>query len=215
MLVLAISIPLIPVVLFFQVWLANMSARFIAISHSEYNQVLRYSRALQQKQACRNSRDQQRQDLGPFRFHQYVVGKLGEVGAAKLVKGTVDFDIWPSGRGADQFEPDIQSPQAGFEGFQLHVKTCNLQHGRLIGNTFKPSATSSWTIDVNDPVFKAPTRKDILMLMFASESGAVYSLGWVYAAQAHPLWRPCRSPHMQHKRALYLADVQNILKRAV
>jgi hypothetical protein len=187
-------------------------ARSINISHTDYQKVLKYSREILVKQQQKNSRDQQRNDTGNYRFQQCVVGKLGEVGAAKLVKGTVDFNVWTSGRGASQFEPDIQNPQAGFQDFQIHVKTCNLQHGRQVGRKFLPSPSSSWTIDINDPVYRRPSPTDILMLMFASDSGIVYVYGWVYAAQVQALWRACRSPHMAHKRALYLSEVTPLVK---
>lgn len=184
----------------------------VQVSDKDYARVASYSRAINQKQAQKNSRDQQRGDVGNARFTHCMIGKLGEVGAAKLTGGQVDFEIWQSGsRGRDQFEPDITKAHDFFKDLKLHVKTCNFNNATVFSNKLVPSSRNSWTVDVADPIYSRPGSKDVIVLMFADDRGRVYGLGWVWAAYVQNLWKPCFSAHMRHKRAIYFSDIQSIL----
>ena len=185
----------------------------VTISDRDYARVASYSHAIHQKQALKNSRDQQRGDTGSARFTHCLIGKLGEVGAAKLTGGEVDFSIWQSGsRGRDQFEPDITFPkEAFFKDLKLHVKTCNFNNTSVYNNKLIPSGRSSWTVDIADPIYSRPGSKDVIVLMFADDRGRVYGLGWVWAAYVQRLWKPCFAAHMKHKRAIYYSDIQSML----
>ena len=151
-----------------------------------------------------------RGDTGSYRRNNCLVGKFGEAGASIMLGGEMACDVWATGsRRGLQFDPDITTVKGPFSSYNIHVKTCHMKHGRLIdGTTLLPSASASWTIDASDPVMLCPSSSDIIVLMFANEQGDVFGLGWVYALDVACLWKPCRSPYMRHKRAIYFPDIK-------
>lgn len=178
--------------------------RRVVVSAEEHRKVVDFCTAIAAKQAGRNSRDRMRGDVGSARFTQGVIGKLGEVAVASLTGGTVDFSVWSTGsRGLDQFEPDIPNPTVQpFGGKRIHVKTCNAKYAR----------SPSWTVDVSDPIRTTPTAEDVLVLALANESPNVDIVGWLPATDALPHWKECYSPHMAHKRAIYMGDVRPLIR---
>jgi hypothetical protein len=186
-----------------------MFAKSVWVSHCEMVEVKGFCDKIMAKQAKPGSRDYINKDMGKNRITNNMIGKFGEVGAAKVTKGVVDFKVWSSGsRGKDQFEPDITGAMDHmFKGFNIHVKTCNAKHGSMRAGRLYPDVSASWTVDVNDPVFRRPCNNDIIVLMFASDKGRVFVLGWIKATVAMRLWRPCKSVFMSHKKAIYFSDV--------
>lgn len=179
--------------------------RRINVTRDDITRVQNFCQAIQQKQDRYGSRDRSRGDTGKHRFLNGFVGKIGEVGAAKIFGGTVDFRVWATGqRGLDQFEPDIASSSSTYN---LHVKTCHMKHTKRSPRGVVPTATASWTIDVSDPLMKNPADRDRIILMFASDYGDVQYLGWIDAKQALPFWKPCLSSTLSHKRAIYMNDI--------
>lgn len=186
----------------------------ISITKTELAKVDAFCRQIQIKQSHRGSRDLKHHDTGKGRLLNNLVGKLGEVGAAKVVGGEVDFHIWATGaKGRDHFDPDIINPTTSyFRGKDIHVKTCHSKYGTINKDKIYPSARSSWTVDARDPILVQPSNRDILVLMFADEQGNVFSYAWVEAEKVQPFWRPCMSAFMAHKRALYLQDIKDMLR---
>lgn len=187
----------------------------VPIWRKDFEKVHSFSEAIKIKQSKMGSRDQIRGDVGQHRLANCLIGKFGEVGAANVVGGSVDFAVWGTGRrGADQFEPDISQPkQQQLVGKHVHVKTCGLKHGMVKTDKFYPSSSSSWTVDVSDPVFRQPSSRDVIVLMFANERGDVYSFGWVAALDVMRLWKPCFSKNMAHKRAIYVGDLMGLVRK--
>lgn len=137
------------------------------------------------------------------RFNQNLIGKLGELGAAKLIGGKIDMRIWETGsRGADQFEGDVVGARGLYRDYNIHVKTCHLRLRNM----------ASWTVDANDPLMKG-YENDIIILMMADEEGRVKGVGRVMARDVASLWKRCVSNHMQHKRAIYAEDIANYIQR--
>lgn len=187
----------------------------VPVWRKDVERVHSFTQAIQIKQNRSGSRDQIRGDVGQHRINNCLIGKFGEVGAANVVGGSVDFEVWGTGRrGADQFEPDIRQPkQQQLMGKHVHVKTCGLKHGMVKTDKFYPSNSSSWTVDVNDPVFRQPSSQDVIVLMFANERGDVYSFGWVAAMDVVRMWKPCFSRNMAHKRAIYVGDLIGVIHK--
>lgn len=179
--------------------------RRVNVSRDDINKVQSFCQAIQQKQDRYGSRDRSRGDTGRHRFLNGFIGKIGEVGAAKIFGGKVDFRVWATGqRGIDQFEPDIETTSTSYN---LHVKTCHMKHTMRSQRGVVPTETASWTIDVSDPLMKNPSDHDRIILMFASDHGDVHYLGWIDAKAALPFWKPCLSPTLSHKRAIYIHDI--------
>jgi hypothetical protein len=184
----------------------------VLLSEQDVWRVKDYSYRIRIKQSERWSRDSRRGDNGPRRQTQCELGKLGEVGASRVIGGVVDFRVWRTGcRGKDQFEPDIVH-HPWMQGCRIHVKTCNAFHGNLFDGRLYPTGYASWTVDVNDPLLTHPRSDDIIILMMGRPDDAVvYAIGWVYASQVTSLWENCVSAHMSHKKALYWHSVKDVL----
>lgn len=184
----------------------------VSLSDPEVDSVKQFVERMLHKQNQLGSRDFVRNDLSMKRIGHNFVGKLGEVAAAKLLGGHVDFRVWTTGtRGIDQFEPDITS---GMRSNRYHVKCCHTNHTVHKRSGVVPGPKASWTADAKDPLTSKPFPHDILVFMFASEDTPhqVLALGWVYAKEVTHLWRPCRSDHMRHKCALYYTDAQDVMR---
>lgn len=186
-----------------------MFAKFVSLSRGDHAQVKSFCEKICVKQSTPYSRDFKNNDQGPRRHGNNLVGKYGEVGAAKIIGGEVDFKVWSTGsRGHDQFETDIMAPtHRSFKGYNVHVKTCHAKYGIRKGDRLFPDSSASWTIDASDPVFRDPSPRDIIVLMFATDDGRVWGLGWVKASLLYHMWRPCKSVFLSHKRAVYYADI--------
>lgn len=162
------------------------------------------------KQAQRGSRDRYHRDTGEHRFGQNVIGKLGEVAATHVVGGDVDFTVWVAGsRGIDQFEPDIVTTKTRpkhrrFAHFVVHVKTTHLKY-------INDPTRISWTIDRTDPLLDGGDGSEIIVLMFAEESGRAAAFGWVFACDVAELWKP--TINLPHKLAIYYLDLLDVVQR--
>lgn len=186
---------------------------FISINSSELATVTGFCEAIQRKQSKPGSRDEHNNDKGQRRFGNNFIGKIGEYAATKIVGGVIDMRVWNTGsRGADQFEADIMESEVNpiitpFKGYKLHVKTCNSKH------IFKgqPGNTASWTADRHDPLVVSPKRDDIIIFMFADNSGICHAVGWVYAQEVQRYWKACVSEHMKHKVAMYFKDMKHLI----
>lgn len=190
----------------------------VSMTKMDLAKVDAYCRQIQVKQSRPGSRDHKHRDTGKDQNDRYwnnFVGKLGELGAAKATGGTVDFAVWPTGfQGRDHFDPDVVAPSKDiFHGKHLHVKTCHTRWSTIHHGKIFPSARASWTVDARDPILVQPTNRDLLVLMFADEEGQVFSYGWVEATRIQSFWKPCASKFMSHKRALYLHDIKDLVKR--
>lgn len=185
--------------------LIMIACRRIVLGRDEMNRVESFCKKIQHKQSLKGSRDMQRNDVGKHRIINGLIGKLGEVGAAKCFGGVVDFRVWKTGaRGLDQFEPDLALNEGAH---RFHVKTCHMKHTQRTPKGVFPKTTASWTIDENDPMMTHPDKQDIIILMFASDEGSVCYLGWVHATHMQGFWRPCLSQALSHKRAVYIRDI--------
>lgn len=179
----------------------------VNLNKKDIRDVLKFSDEMNIKQKRNGSRDKIRNDIGRNRIMNGIVGKLGEVGAAKLFGGSVDFRVWETGsRGSEQFEPDLNNTTSKYS---FHVKTCNLKYTIRKGCNVTPLRSASWTMDKSDPLINRSTEYDIIILMFASTEGLVGCLGYCKAVDLRRLWRPCISRKMLHKKAVYYPDIKS------
>lgn len=170
----------------------------IGLTNNDITEIGIFVRKINQKEQKVGSRDHINNDAGNLRKLNQIIGKVGEVAAAKFTGGNIDFTIWDTGsRGSDQFEPDIQNPTGNFSGKNVHVKTTsNLEWG--------------WTIDRADPLIQKPDPDDVYVFMFYNGKGKPQLVGWVEASTLVGKYKPTKK--LKHKVALYYPDIKNYLK---
>ncbi len=191
----------------------------IDISNKDKELVQKYCEKLYNYQLKEGSRDNIRNDTGTHRLIQGLIGKYGEVGACKIIGGTINYTVWDkTTRIGELFDPDIIESKENkikinnFKNKNLHVKTCGLQHAIKLQKKIMPKLNASWTVDIADPVYKNPSLDDIIILMFSSPKAEVYYVGYIYAYEIRDLWKPCQNIVLQHKRAIYYQDIIRFIK---
>lgn len=191
----------------------------IDISNKEKELVKNYCEQIYNIQLREGSRDNIRNDFGPHRLTQGLIGKYGEVGACKIIGGEINYFVWDKTiRTGELFDADIFESEdkkikiKNFKNKILHVKTCGLQNAIKIQKRIMPKLNASWTVDIDDPIFKNPSLDDIIILMFSSPYAEVYNAGYIYAYDVKHLWKPCQNIVLQHKRAIYYQDIIKYIK---
>ncbi len=67
----------------------------------------------------------------------------------------------------------------------------------------------SWTVDRKDPLTRSKG-DEVIVLMFADETGRALALGWVYAVEMKSLWKP--TFNLAHKVAIYYGDIKRLVR---
>ena len=166
--------------------------------------IKKFVRDLEQKYTSDNLRDYMHNDTGRRRRSQFIIGKIGEVAAARLIGGWIDFRIWSRGL---TFDPDITSPTHHlFKDKRVHVKTCNAKY--IDKKRLSVSSRASWTLDRGDPIWRTPTDQDVIFLMFATLTQS-FMLGFLYARDILDKWRDCFDTRLAHKIAIYYPDIKD------
>lgn len=164
----------------------------IVFSEDEASQLHGFSKAVSD---ARTDQDKKNNDKGPNRVNDKFVGALGEAAVARMLGLPMNLTVYPTGK--TSIKPDF--------GKNVEVKTCSEKH---IG-----TEVDSWIHDKHYRMVTNPKPEDTIVLVYANtETYEVSVIGWVKATDVVGMWKPCVSPKLHRKHAIYRIDIEHLVQ---